>query len=118
MYLTTKSGRKVLLPTDEEDAEINAQIAADPDDFELDDEWFKNARPASEVLPEIFGAGLAAEMLKPKGGRPVAENPKIFTGIRLDADILVAFKAGGKGWQTRMNDALKEWLHEHHHQRP
>jgi uncharacterized protein (DUF4415 family) len=86
----------------------------DEDSPELDDEWFKNARPASEVLPEIFGAELAAEMLKPKGGRPVLENPKVFTGIRLDADVLDAFKAGGKGWQTRINAALKQWLAEHY----
>lgn len=33
--------------------------------------------------------------------------------IRYDADILSAFRATGKGWQTRMNDALKEWLSQH-----
>ncbi|ASF45257.1 hypothetical protein CEK71_03805 [Methylovulum psychrotolerans] len=26
---------------------------------------------------------------------------------------MAAFRATGKGWQTRMNDALKEWLSEH-----
>ena len=42
-------------------------------------EWtaadFAKARPASEVLPQIFGAKLAQEMLKPRG-RPRAEHPK------------------------------------------
>jgi uncharacterized protein (DUF4415 family) len=53
-------------------------------------------------------------MLRPKkGGRPRTDTPKVFTGIRLDADVLEAFRATGKGWQTRMNDALKEWLKEH-----
>ncbi|WP_367155379.1 BrnA antitoxin family protein [Methylomonas sp. HYX-M1] len=80
---------------------------------ELTEEDFKHFRPASEVLPEIFGAELAAEMLKPKGGRPRKETPKVFTGIRLDADVLEAFKASGRGWQTRMNDALKDWLKDH-----
>jgi uncharacterized protein (DUF4415 family) len=42
-----------------------------------------------------------------------ASTPKIFTGIRLDPDVLEAFRATGKGWQTRMNEALKEWLKEH-----
>ena len=48
----------------------------------LDDEnpeWtvenFKKARPASEVLPQIFGAKVAKEMLKPRG-RPRVEFPK------------------------------------------
>lgn len=33
--------------------------------------------------------------------------------VRYDAEILAYFRATGKGWQTRMNDALKEWLKEH-----
>jgi hypothetical protein len=27
--------------------------------------------------------------------------------------VLAAFRAGGDGWQTRMNDALKDWLKSH-----
>ena len=38
-------------PTPEEEAAINAGIAADPDTFELDAEWFAKARPAVEVDP-------------------------------------------------------------------
>ena len=113
MFLKTKSGLRVELPTEQEETEINAGIAADPDTFELTEDDFKRLRPASEVLPELFGAELAAEMLKPKGGRPKSESPKIFTGIRLDADVLEAFRATGKGWQTPINEALKEWLREH-----
>lgn len=33
--------------------------------------------------------------------------------VRYDAEILAYFRATGKGWQTRMNNALKEWLKEH-----
>lgn len=33
--------------------------------------------------------------------------------ICYDAEILTAFRATGKGWQTRMNNALKEWLNQH-----
>jgi uncharacterized protein (DUF4415 family) len=106
--------RKLILPTDAEEQEIMAGIAADPDEYELTDEDFKHFRPAAEVLPELFGAEQAAEILRPKKpGRPHASTPKIFTGIRLDPDVLEAFRATGKGWQTRMNEALKEWLKEH-----
>jgi uncharacterized protein (DUF4415 family) len=43
-------------------------------------------------------------------GRPPAELTKVSTTIRLDADILDAFRAGGAGWQSRINAALREWL--------
>jgi uncharacterized protein (DUF4415 family) len=87
---------------------------ADGEVRELTAEDFKHFRPAAEVLPELFSTELAAEMLSPKkSGRPRTNTPKIFTGIRLDAEVLEAFRATGRGWQTRMNDALKEWLKEH-----
>ncbi|MBX4158939.1 BrnA antitoxin family protein, partial [Lactiplantibacillus plantarum] len=35
---------------------------------------------------------------------------KVSTTIRFDADILAAFKHAGPGWQTRMNQALRDWL--------
>jgi uncharacterized protein (DUF4415 family) len=46
-------------------------------------------------------------------GRPVGVNNKEQVAIRFDKDILSAFRATGSGWQTRMNDALREWLKEH-----
>ncbi|MGD0959863.1 MAG: BrnA antitoxin family protein [Methylomonas sp.] len=106
--------QKVVHPTDAENREIMAGIAADSDNPEWSDEDFSRARPAYEVLPELFGEEIAAELLQPKkAGRPRTEAPKVFTGIRLDADVLEAFRATGKGWQTRMNDVLKEWLKHH-----
>ena len=43
-------------------------------------------------------------------GRPKAATTKIATTIRLDADIMAHFRAAGPGWQTRINDALRDWL--------
>lgn len=94
--------------TDEEDAQINAGIAADPDTFELDAQWFARARPASEFLPEIVGALAAKAMLKPRG-KQVAPTKQAVT-VRYSPEVLAAFKATGKGWQARMNDALRDWL--------
>ena len=45
-------------------------------------------------------------------GRP-AGSDKESTTIRFDRDVLEAFRAGGPGWQTRMNAALREWLQSH-----
>jgi uncharacterized protein (DUF4415 family) len=76
-------------------------------------EWFAKARPASEVLPGLFGAVVASQMLKPKRGRPTLAEPKEHVNIRLDADVVGAFRQTGPGWQTRMNTALREWLRSH-----
>lgn len=97
-------------PSQEEDAAINAGIAADPDARELDAQWFAEAKPASEVLPPEMYAALVAK--RPRG-RPKADETKVFTAIRLDADLLETFKATGKGWQTRVNAALRQYLNEH-----
>ena len=43
-------------------------------------------------------------------GRPKLERPKISTTLRLDSDVIAGFKAKGPKWQTRINDALREWL--------
>jgi uncharacterized protein (DUF4415 family) len=85
----------------------------DEDAPEATDEWFRRARPASDVLPELFGKGAARELLKPKRGRPLSAKPKEHVNIRLDADVLSAFKRTGSGWQTRLNNALRDWLSTH-----
>jgi len=33
--------------------------------------------------------------------------------VRYSPEVLAAFRAGGPGWQTRMNDALRDWLKTH-----
>ena len=80
---------------------------------ELTDEWFQKARPASDVLPELFDKAAAQELLKPKRGRPFSASPKEHVNIRLDADVVSAFKRTGSGWQTRLNSALRDWLRTH-----
>ena len=58
-------------------------------------------RPAAEMLPPaVF------ERLTRKPGRPKAEAKRISVTIRIDPETLAAYKAGGAGWQTRMNEAL------------
>lgn len=85
----------------------------DDENPELSAEWFARAQPAAQVLPALVGPEHAAEMLKPRRGRPALAEPKRHVNIRLDADVLDAFKRRGPGWQTRMNAALREWLATH-----
>ena len=98
--------------TDEEEARIQAQIAADPDNPESTDDELVKAKPMAEVLPELHAA-LMAEIAKRKAGRPKAAVTKRTIAIRLDPDVLAAFKDTGPGWQTRMNEALREWIERH-----
>ena len=85
----------------------------DEDAPEATDEWFDEARAAKDVLPMLVGTDAAQELLKPKRGRPRSTNPKEHVNIRLDADVLRAFKSTGSGWQTRLNNALRDWLSTH-----
>jgi uncharacterized protein (DUF4415 family) len=69
----------------------------DPDDApELTDEWFAGA--------DLYEAG----KLIRRGGRPKKASPKEAVNIRLDPDVVAHFRAGGPGWQSRINAALRK----------
>ena len=81
-----------------------------PEGFDENPIWtkedFARARPATEVL----GKKAAAALVR-KPGRPVGyikPNAKQLISLRLDKDIIAKFKAGGPGWQSRMNEALRK----------
>lgn len=83
--------------------QIQRMIASDPDNPEWTDEELAQARPFAEVFP-----ALAEKMRKSIGGRPKAEKPKVAVSLRLDPEVIEAFKAEGPGWQSRMNQALRK----------
>jgi uncharacterized protein (DUF4415 family) len=91
--------------TDEEEAEIQRMIASDPDNPELTDEQIANLRPLREVLPDL-AAAIEREIAR--RGRPPVENPRRQVSIRLDPEVLDYYKSTGKGWQSRINDALRK----------
>jgi uncharacterized protein (DUF4415 family) len=70
-----------------------------PEDYEeipeLTDEWFENATLHIGGVPV------------PRG-RPKSANPKEHVNLRLDPDVLAHFRAGGPGWQSRINAALRK----------
>ena len=45
--------------------------------------------------------------------RPAGSGTKEQVALRLDHEVLAAFRRRGPGWQTRMNEALKDWLRTH-----
>jgi uncharacterized protein (DUF4415 family) len=68
---------------------------------------FARFAAAEHVLPADLITALPDN---PRRGRPPVALPKKAVNIRLSQDVLSAFKANGKGWQTRIDDALREWL--------
>ncbi|MGG1945109.1 BrnA antitoxin family protein [Trinickia sp. NRRL B-1857] len=73
---------------------------------------FARAQPAEAVLPDLFGDEAAAQMLK-RRGRPKSASAKIALKLRIDPDIVEAYRAQGSGWQTRINDALRDYAKSH-----
>ena len=76
----------------------------DPDSPELTREIIRRMRPMREVYPEFVKE---IELTRSRG-RPKLEHPKVQVTLRLDADIVGAFKEDGPGWQGRINEELKK----------
>jgi len=70
----------------------------DPDDApELTEDWFEQADLHD-------GEKLV------RRGRPRSEFPKEHVNIRLSTEVVDYFRAGGPGWQTRLNETLLSWV--------
>lgn len=83
-------------PTADEDAAITAAAMTDLDNPPLAD-----------------GVGAQFKPARRPRGRPVQEATKVPTTMRLDSVVVDSFKATGDGWQTRINEALAEYLAAH-----
>jgi len=79
----------LVMPTAAEDAAIAAGIAADPDTM------------------EVSAEDMARMKLRARG-RPRLAITKVPVTMRLDADVLEQVKSTGDGWQTRVNNLLRE----------
>jgi uncharacterized protein (DUF4415 family) len=80
-----------------------SDLAAVIDNPELTRADMEAMRPFGEALPE-----LAAKLRRARG--PQAAATKISTTIRLSPEVIGFFKRGGQGWQSRIDEALKEWV--------
>lgn len=94
---------KPKLITDEEEARIQAGIAADPDNPELTEEQIASAKPFSAVFPALF------ESLKKSRGRPKIAAPKQVVSIRLSPQTIDYYKSiGGQNWREVMCQTLEK----------
>jgi uncharacterized protein (DUF4415 family) len=88
---TLKPG--TIFPAPAEVAALTAAALADPDAPPITQEEWEAVRPRVRI------------------GRPPRAHPaKAPVTIRLDVDLIAALKATGKGWQTRANAVLREWM--------
>jgi uncharacterized protein (DUF4415 family) len=69
------------------------------DDAPLSAAELRTARPARDAVPHIVEAVR-------RRGRPRGESKASVT-LRLDKDVIAALRAGGEGWQTRINELLR-----------
>jgi uncharacterized protein (DUF4415 family) len=72
---------------------------------EWTDKMFAKAKPATEMFPDL----VAYSEKRNRGQRGPQKKPrKVAVLLRVDADTLAAYKAGGRGYQTRMAAVLAE----------
>ena len=83
--------------SDEENARRTAAALADPD-----------AQPWDGTGPVVHARDIPEkiERLKRMTRGPQRAPVKVQTTLRLDGRVVEHFKRGGRGWQTRINDAL------------
>ena len=62
---------------------------------ELTDEWFRRA--------DVYEGGKLI-----RRGRPPSPVRKRAVSLRLDPDVLAHFRRSGRGWQSRINAALRK----------
>lgn len=77
------------------------QTVTDPDNPEWTAADFAKAKPASE-LPDHIRATF------PKTRGPQKSATKVPVSIRLSPEVIEHFKAGGPGWQSRIDEALRK----------
>ena len=76
----------------------------------IDPEMIDPASEPDDDIPDLTTPYWAAKFAaaRVQRGRPKSPAPKISTTLRLDPEVLEAFKSSGPGWQSRMNEALRK----------
>ena len=92
MQVKSKSGRMFAIPSAREASKIYKGAESDPDAGLLSEDVLQRLRPV---------------------GRPRAAVHKERISIRLSPEVTAYFRSTGKGWQTRLDEALKEYVKAH-----
>ncbi len=80
---------------------MSRPTVTDHDNPEWTDADFARARPVSELPAHIRAAF-------PRTRGPQKAPTKVPVSIRLSPEVIAYFKAGGPGWQGRIDEALRK----------
>jgi uncharacterized protein (DUF4415 family) len=80
---------------------------------ESESDWTRVRREVALDAQATEDNRAIGELLERRRGRPVVGETKTAISLRVPDSVLTAFKATGPGWQTRMTDALADWLRRH-----
>ena len=76
----------------------------DAENPEWTEQEIRDARPLMDLLPKET----AAAIRRYRGQRGPQKKPtKQLISLRIDRDVVAAYRATGRGWQTRANDVLR-----------
>jgi uncharacterized protein (DUF4415 family) len=90
---TTEELRKMESETDQERI-----LAMTDDDITID-----------EDCPDTVALLASGRGKISRRGRPPVSEPKEKVTLRIEASVLRALRATGKGWQTRLSNQISEW---------
>lgn len=80
---------------------------------------WRDPEDAPEITKRwIAGADLYRGKKLVRRGRPAGTGKKTQTTVRISKEVLAFFRATGPGWQTRMDEALKQFVASHRRSRP
>ncbi|GAA4339409.1 hypothetical protein GCM10023144_37570 [Pigmentiphaga soli] len=65
-----------------------------------------------DELPDLTEDALKRAVVN-KGGRPHSPSPKILLSVRYSREVVEFFRASGSGWQSRMDEVLREYVRRH-----
>ena len=86
----------VVMPTVEEDKAITSGARSDPDAQPL------TAKQLQAMVP-----------MRTLRGRPKSDNKKLLGSVRYSPEVVAYFKSTGEGWQSRKDEALREYVEQH-----
>lgn len=90
---STAKYTNIRLPSEAEDKRITEAANSDPDALPLTDKQLDAMLPAQLVLK--------------------TQHTKVLISMHYSPEVVAYFKATGQGWQTRMDEVLREYVNLH-----